>query len=67
MFCDGSNKVILEASAGKDLLGNYIVQQIICDYFKKTKMKHRSPIDSIMFLNINFNILVSLSYHKMLT
>lgn len=35
IFCDGSNKVILEASAGKDLLGNYIVQQIICDYFKK--------------------------------
>lgn len=29
MFCNGSNIVIFEASAGKDLLGNYIVQKII--------------------------------------
>lgn len=29
MFCDGSNIAIFEASAEKDLLGNYIVQKII--------------------------------------
>lgn len=35
MFCDGSNIVIFEASAGKDVLGNYIVQKMIYGYFKK--------------------------------
>lgn len=34
MFCDGSIIVVSEASAGKDLLGNYIVQKIIHGYFK---------------------------------
>lgn len=29
MYCDGSNIVIFEASAGKDLLGNYKAHKII--------------------------------------